>query len=67
MQKRQAELSFRDSSDSQEFNPNFFISKPRKVWGRQIRVQCLECSTKFRTSSHFPECPGCGGGDVELA
>ena len=33
----------------------------------KIAVQCLECGRKFRTSSMLPECPKCGGSDVDVA
>lgn len=34
--------------------------------GKSIPVICLECSRKFHTRSYLPECPGCGGSDVEI-
>jgi len=33
---------------------------------RMMKVQCLECSTKFSTGSMVPTCPGCGGSDIDL-
>ena len=32
----------------------------------RIRVVCLECGRKFSTHSMLPECPKCGGSDIEL-
>lgn len=32
----------------------------------RMRLVCLECSTKFKSANQIPECPGCGGTDVEL-
>lgn len=32
-----------------------------------MRVECLECGKKFSTRSMLPECPKCGGTDIELA
>lgn len=31
-----------------------------------ILVRCLECGRGFSTRSNIPECPKCGGSDVEL-
>ena len=31
----------------------------------KIKVVCLECSKKFATSKIIPECPKCGGSDIE--
>lgn len=31
-----------------------------------MRVACLECQKKFRTTKDIPECPRCGGSDIEL-
>lgn len=33
----------------------------------RYRVVCLECHCRFRAASALPECPRCGGVDVELA
>ena len=33
----------------------------------RIKVRCLECGKRFTTRSMLPECPKCGGGDIELA
>ena len=33
----------------------------------KIKVQCLECGKRFSTRSMLPECPKCGGGDIDLA
>ncbi len=30
-----------------------------------MRVQCMECGKKFRTSSMLPTCPKCHGSDIE--
>ena len=64
MRKHQAELSFEDTQIL--VNPAFFIPTPEPK-KHQIRVQCLECSRTFRTSSMLPSCPGCGGSVVEIA
>lgn len=29
-------------------------------------VVCLECGKKFTTSSMLPECPECGGSDIDV-
>lgn len=31
-----------------------------------MKVECLECGCKFSTRSMLPECPKCGGSDIEL-
>ena len=41
--------------------------KERRGTMDKIAVQCLECGRKFRTSSMLPECPKCGGSDVDVA
>jgi hypothetical protein len=33
----------------------------------RIGVECQECSKKFWTASMLPECPKCGGTDIEIA
>lgn len=34
----------------------------------KMRVGCLECGKKWRTSKAYPdECPKCGGADITLA
>lgn len=33
----------------------------------RLHVVCLECERRFSTSNPMPECPSCGGTDVELA
>jgi len=33
----------------------------------RIKVKCLECGKTFKTASILPECPKCGGSDIELA
>lgn len=30
-------------------------------------VRCLECGKRFMTASMVPECPKCGGSDIEPA
>ena len=75
MRKHQAELSFEDGlvhSNTQDVqilvNSDFFPQpKLRKSDQGRIRVLCLECSRTFWTGSHLPECPNCGGSDLELA
>ena len=32
-----------------------------------VRVQCQECGKVFRASGFLPECPACGGSDIDLA
>ena len=32
-----------------------------------MKVECLECGRKFKTRSTLPQCPKCGGSDVDLA
>lgn len=32
----------------------------------KIKVQCQECGKKFATSNPCPECPKCGGVDIDL-
>lgn len=35
--------------------------------GRErVLVLCLECGKRFRTVSLMPECPMCGGSDVDM-
>ena len=31
----------------------------------KVKVECLECGETFATSNNLPECPKCGGSDVE--
>lgn len=31
-----------------------------------IKVQCQECGRKFQTSKDIPECPKCGGVDIDV-
>lgn len=31
-----------------------------------IKVECLECETKFKTRSADPRCPKCNGVDIEV-
>jgi len=38
----------------------------RAHYGNRIRVECMECGTKFATLSKLPTCPGCKGCDIEL-
>lgn len=33
----------------------------------RLRVICLECEKRFATTDPMPECPKCGGTDIELA
>jgi DNA-directed RNA polymerase subunit RPC12/RpoP len=30
-----------------------------------IKVVCMECGAQFSTKSMLPECPKCGGSDIE--
>lgn len=32
----------------------------------KIPVVCMECGKKFQTTKTIPECPKCGGVDVEV-
>lgn len=32
----------------------------------KIAVECLECGRKFKTASFVPECPKCGGSDIDI-
>ena len=32
----------------------------------RIKVVCLECGKKFQTVNLIPECPKCGGVDVDV-
>ena len=31
-----------------------------------IKVVCMECGKKFTTKKVIPECPKCGGVDIEV-
>ena len=73
MRKMQQELSFEDSSYKasralemlSEVRPDFTMAPmPRS---RRIKVTCLECSHNFSTGNAIPECPNCGGSDIDLA
>jgi Zn finger protein HypA/HybF involved in hydrogenase expression len=37
------------------------MPKPR------LKVVCLECRHRFQTTNDLPECPRCGGTDIDLA
>lgn len=74
MRKMQAELSFEDSSYkvsrameqlSNEV-PDFTMQRPMPR-RHKMRVVCLECDRAFSTTSSIPECPNCGGSDIDLA
>lgn len=32
----------------------------------KIKVICLECGKKFQTTKAIPDCPKCGGADVDV-
>ena len=32
-----------------------------------LRVECMECGKRFRTASMLPECPKCGGTDIDIS
>jgi len=81
MRHRQRELSFsdstwKDSSAERSLGRSFEAVGRLQDFSQQrlsvaahksrIRVMCLECSTSFYTSSLIPECPGCGGSDIDL-
>jgi Zn finger protein HypA/HybF involved in hydrogenase expression len=40
--------------------------RARNVASKRFPVVCLECGKKFLTARVIPECPRCGGVDVEL-
>ena len=81
MRVKQRELNFsdstwKDSSMERSLGRSFeaagrmqdFSQQRISAVGRsKAGVVCLECSHRFYTSSMIPECPGCGGSDVELA
>lgn len=31
-----------------------------------VKVQCMECGKKFSTRKFLPECPKCGGSDIDV-
>lgn len=31
-----------------------------------MQVQCMECGKKFHTDSMLPDCPKCGGTDIDI-
>lgn len=31
-----------------------------------IKVECLECGKKFQTRQDIPECPKCGGVEIDV-
>ena len=33
----------------------------------KVKVKCLECGKRFATASLDPECPKCGGVDIDVA
>lgn len=33
---------------------------------QKFAVECMECGRKFKTSGNDPECPKCGGVDIDL-
>ena len=75
MRKMQAELSLEDSTVNiqsaihalgDEVDITFHMPT-RESSRHAMRVACLECGRKFRTSSYLPTCPGCGGSDIEPA
>ena len=39
----------------------------RKAPAAKMRVECLECGHKFKTSSMDPRCSQCGSVDIEPA
>jgi Zn finger protein HypA/HybF involved in hydrogenase expression len=32
----------------------------------KVKVVCMECGRKFSTADFVPECPKCGGSDVDV-
>jgi hypothetical protein len=76
MRKQQAQLSFKDSFWVNGNDPviNRIMANREAVRQplpsakrRSVKVQCLECSRVFFTSTVIPSCPGCGGVDIDLA
>lgn len=74
MRKMQAELNFDDSSYrvnrviEQLSTPTTDIAYmpiPRPRGGSGMKLICMECSHRFTSRNALPECPGCGGSDVE--
>ena len=75
MYKRQAELNFQDSSyrvsraleQLSAIRPDpLYTPLPRPRGGSGMKLVCLECSHKFSSRNSLPECPQCGGSDIEL-
>jgi rRNA maturation endonuclease Nob1 len=74
MRKLQQELNLEDSTwqvartiEQLSAETLDFTLQPPLPRRARIKVQCLECSHKFSTSSAIPECTNCGGSDVDLA
>lgn len=74
MRKLQAELSFDDSSykasralEQMSVPTLDFTQRPPLPKRRGINAVCLECSRKFVARNSIPECPKCGGSDIDLA
>lgn len=76
MRKQQAELSFDDSSYKvsrtiEQLSAETLEIEPTRIpgprGGSALKLQCLECSRKFTSRNSLPECPGCGGSDIDLA
>ena len=41
-------------------------TKQAKTPKPRIPVVCMECGKKFSTTNALPECPKCGGVDIEV-
>lgn len=79
MKHRQAELSFSDSmgmdsnrerdairsfDDASRLTMDFVTRPEPRRW--KIKLHCNECGKNFSANSSLPDCPNCGGVDVEL-
>ena len=43
-------------------NDTSVVKRPKT----KIPVVCMECDKKFQTTKDIPECPKCGGTDIEV-
>lgn len=75
MRKHQADLNFGDSNPYRvqhavesmgEQTMDVIYREPMRMRGSRRKVICLECSTSFFSNATVPECPGCGGSDIDL-
>lgn len=42
------------------------IRAQKRATSQRIPVVCMECDKKFSTAKIIPECPKCGGSDIEV-